>query len=412
MATVTLPNGDRVLKGSVFDPGSSNYIGGSTNSSNSQSMPSDRSPSSNGGYSGGGGSWYSSPAQDYASQLQAAQNAAAEAERIARQQALNAALQGNTQALNSQKSTVANSYNSAINQLNATKESQLPQYQAQRDQASADANAQLRRTQALNALTGKYHSGTNRTQQLAVDLAKQNAIAGYNQAENEFTTSMANQLSDVEAQRVAALNDIADKLSLVNQQYSQGTLSLNNEIESKKASAAAQAMADAMVWANQMQQQGVDNSYRQDLLNLQNKQFDAEQYWKEQQFGSDQEAAALQRALALAGLTGYYEGTPTFDREQFNADQAYRNASLNSKSSSSSNLSEIKYLNEQNSKQAMAQAMQGLEGLANGSLTNGKRYTRGEILNYIINNSRDLAANGIDIQELYNWAADKYTWEG
>jgi hypothetical protein len=52
-----------------------------------------------------------------------------------------------------------------------------------------------------------------------------------------------------------------------------------------------------------------------------------------------------------------------------------------------------------------------LESMANGT-ANGTRYTRNQILNYILNNAADLAANGVDVHELYNWAAEKYTWEG
>lgn len=225
-----------------------------------------------------------------------------EAQEIARQNALRTAYQNNSQALNSQKSTVGNNYDSLTRQLNATKETQLPQYQAQRDQASADAETQLRRTQALNALTGKYFSGANRSQMLGVDLAKENAFGNINQAQNQFNTDMTNKLSDADAQRVAALNDIAEKLALNEKQYNQGTLDLTNQIESEKAAGAAKDLLDSMDWANRIQQQGVDNGLRQGQLDLSKLIAEQDQAYRDKTFGADQDNAAFQRALALAKL--------------------------------------------------------------------------------------------------------------
>lgn len=260
--------------------------------------------------------------------INAANNKTLEAEKIAKEGALRNAFQNNSQALNSQKSTVGNSYDSMMRQLNATRDATLPQYQAQKDSAAVDSAAQMRRVQALNALSGKYFSGANRDQQFNVLLAQKQAEQGINQAKNQFETGVTNRLSDADAQRVAALNDIAEKLRLTEQQYNQGTLDLTNQIESEKAAGAAKAMANAMQWANTVQQQGVDNSLRQGQLDLSRDIFGADQAWRDKTFGADQESAAFNRALALAGLTGYYDGNPTMAREQFGADQAYRNAGL------------------------------------------------------------------------------------
>ncbi|MHB1407854.1 MAG: hypothetical protein ACYCV0_20000, partial [Desulfitobacteriaceae bacterium] len=188
-----------------------------------------------------------------------------------------------------------------------------------------------------NALSGKFFSGANRDQQFNVLLAQKQAEQGINNAQNQFNTGITNRLSDADAQRVAALNDIAEKLRLTEQQYNQGTLDLTNQIESEKAAGAARTLADSMKWAQDVQDRGVDNSLRRGQLDLsrdifnrgevwKEKTFGADQAWREKTFGADQDNAAFQRALALAGLTGVYDGQPTLDARQLAASQARSSA--------------------------------------------------------------------------------------
>jgi len=241
---------------------------------------------------------------DYASKLAAAQNQIAQAEAEAKRQALLGAYQSNKQTLNSQQSTVGNNYSSLINQLNTTKQAQLPQYQDQRDQTSAEAAAQLRRTQALNALTGKFHSGTNRSQMSDVGLARSKALGNINQAQNQFETGITNQMSEADAQRVAALNDIAEKLSLVKQQYNSGTLSLENQLASTEAANASKAMADAMVWAEKVERQRLDDSYRQEQFDYEKSLNEWEKAFKEREYEDNLAINRAQLAASLAKGSG------------------------------------------------------------------------------------------------------------
>ena len=174
--------------------------------------------------SGGGGttspsapqqSYRQSPSQSsYQNSLTKYQNMLAEQAAKAKQDALRQAWESNSQALNSQKSTVSNNYNSATNKLNAVRNARLPEFQQQRNAASADAAQTSRGVKELMAATGRYNSGFNRSEQLGVDLNRSNAISGITGAQNQFEADVGNQLSDVDAQRVAALNDIAEKLQL------------------------------------------------------------------------------------------------------------------------------------------------------------------------------------------------------
>lgn len=323
---------------------------------------------------------YKDQENDYFSKLNAITQKKLDAEAEARRNALTGAFQTNQQALGSQQSTVGNNYQSLVNQLNTTQANMLPQYQQQRNAASADAASQLKRTQALNALTGNYTSGSNRSQQLAVDLARGNAIQGITQGENQFTSDISNKLTDAEAQRVAALNDIAEKLRLNEQQYSSGTLSLEKQLASEMAASTLQDQLSAMKWAEDRAAQEAQAQYDQDLFEYKKQQDAAEWDYKNK-------ALAQDRELTMAGLNAKSSG------------------------SSTPSVTQQKYQDEQNSKQAFASAMQGLEGLANGSAT-GTRYTRSQILNFIINNAADFAANGVDVQQLFDWADNKYTWEG
>jgi hypothetical protein len=332
----------------------------------------------------------------YANEMMNYQNQLLEAQQAQKQAALRTAMENNTQSLNSQKSTVNNAYSKAVNSINATKEAQLPQYQQQRNAASADAAQAARKVRELMAATGRYNSGTNRSQQMAVELNRQNAIQGLNQGENQFTTQIANQLSDVENQKASSISDIASKLALLQRQYNDGTLDLNNQMASEKAAAASKAMLDAQAWADATQQRGIDNSARQAQFDYQ-KQLDS---WN-QAFQQKQYDNGLN--MDIAQLMGSYNGAPTLAAQQLalSAQKAYSGGG----SGTNQSLSDIKYQDEVGSKQSFAQAMQGLQTMAsNGS-------TRSEILKFINSNAGDLQANGVPVQDLYNWATKNFTWD-
>ena len=317
----------------------------------------------------------------YADYLTESRNKIAEAAAEKERAALLSAYQGNKQALNSQKSTVANNYDSLVNQLTATRETQLPKYQTQRDQSSAEAAAQLKRTQALNALSGNYSSGSNRSQQLAIGLNRATALGNVNQSQNEFETGVTNQMSDADAQRVAALNDIADKLTLAKQQYNAGTLSTDTQLSSTEAANAAQALADAQQYYDTLAQQELTNAYNQGQLTFNEKQLAQEKALKEKQLA--QEA------------------------EQYKTDLAYNYAALNKPSSSGgsggTSLSNQKYYDQQETKAATEDAFVVLNNLAN----NGS--TRTEILNYLNRHVADFG--GADYDALLARAQNAFRWD-
>jgi hypothetical protein len=231
---------------------------------------------------------------------------------------------------------------------------------------------------------------------MAVELNRQNAIQGLNQGENQFTTQIANQLSDVENQKASSISDIASKLALLQRQYNDGTLDLNNQMASEKAAAASKAMLDAQAWADATQQRGIDNSARQAQFDYQ-KQLDS---WN-QAFQQKQYDNGLN--MDIAQLMGSYNGAPTLAAQQLalSAQKAYSGGG----SGTNQSLSDIKYQDEVGSKQSFAQAMQGLQTMAsNGS-------TRSEILKFINSNAGDLQANGVPVQDLYNWATKNFTWD-
>ena len=254
----------------------------------------------------------------------------AQAAADAKKFALKQAWEGNEQALNSQNATVTNNYTSAANKLSALQAARLPEYQVQRDATSAEAAAQLRRTEALNALSGKYFSGANRSQMLNVDLARQNALQDIQGSENAFKTDVGNQLSDVDAQRVAALNDIAGKISLGEQQYNEGTLSLTNQLESEKATGALKAFLDAQTWADTQKQLGIENTDRQAQLDLSKTIADNTKAYQDGMLSLQQLNDANARAIAISGVTGTYNGQPTYTVKQDEAKNKYNYDVLNS----------------------------------------------------------------------------------
>ena len=255
---------------------------------------------------------YQQQLTDFASQTA---QATADAKRLALDQAWGS----NQQALNSQNATVSNNFNSAKNNLTALQASRLPEYQAQKNATSQEAAAQLRRTEALNALTGKFNSGYNRSQVNDVGIARQGSLDAIQGSENQFKTDVGNQLSDVDAQRVAALNDIAEKLTLGKQQYNQGTLSLTNQLESEKATGALKAMLDAQEWGDTQSQLGIDNSLRQAQFDQSANLAELQQQFQQKEFDAQQQAQLWEQQFKQQGYT---------------ADEAYRQAALAASGSS------------------------------------------------------------------------------
>jgi hypothetical protein len=321
--------------------------------------------------------------------ITAAQNKALEAEIEAQRQAQLTAYQRNQQALEAQRQDVGVNYDALVNRLQSLEQSRLPLYQAERDTASAEAAAQLRRTQALNALTGTYHSGSNRSQQLAIDLARQKAIQGATQAESDFRRDITTQLSEAEARRVAALNDIAAQLALNERQYAEGTLSLEKQFASKQAAAAAQSYLDAMEWANMLEQQEIENALRRDQFELEKELGKHSMSYKDRSLAQDDAHfwAALQQ-----------------EDKHFNTGLKARASSGGGGSSGGGSSGSL------NKNQSFAVAMEALESLANGT-ADGTRWGRSEILNEIINNASYFSSLGVNVKDLYNWASNKYTWD-
>ena len=291
----------------------------------------DKAYSSYGSSSGGGGGGSSSSKSSYQNSLTKYQNMIAEQAAKAKQDALRQAWESNSQALNSQKSTVTNNYNSATNKLNAVRDARLPEFQQQRNAASADAAQTSRGVKELMAATGRYNSGFNRSEQLGVDLNRSNAISGITGAQNQFETDVSNQSSDIDAQRVAALNDIAEKLQLGEKQYNDGTLSLTNQLESEKASGALKAFLDAQTRADTLSQQGIDNSFRQAQFDQNAELADLQQQWQQKQFDAEQKAVLWEQQFQQQGYTAdeaYRMAQLNLQRDQFEADEAYRKAAL------------------------------------------------------------------------------------
>jgi hypothetical protein len=127
---------------------------------------------------------------------------------------------------------------------------------------------------------------------------------------------------------------------------------------------------------------------------------------------AEYQTAKDQRELALkiADLMGYYDGQPTRATINDQNDYALSRYKAYSSGNSGLSLSEQKYYDQKAGDQNIAMAIQGLENMANGTM-DGNRYGRSDILNYIVNNAYDLTANGIDVNDLYNWASNKYTWD-
>jgi len=226
--------------------------------------------------------------------------AAADAKKFALKQAW----EGNSQALNAQNATVDNNFNSAKNNLTALQTTRAGEYQGQKDATSQEAAAQLRRTQALNALTGKFNSGYNRSQMSDVGLARQGSLDSITNNQNTFNSGVANQISAADASRVAALNDIAGKLSLGQQQFNDGTLNISNQLTSDIAIGSLKSSLDAQAWSDQQRQLGITNGLNQSQLDLSKTIADNTKAYQDGMLTLQQANDNIRNAVAVEGVTG------------------------------------------------------------------------------------------------------------
>jgi len=226
--------------------------------------------------------------------------AAADAKKFALKQAW----EGNSQALNAQNEVVGNNFNSAKNNLTALQATRAGEYQGQKDSTSQEAAAQMRRTQALNALTGNYNSGYNRSQMSDVGLARQASLDAIQGSQNAFNTGVGNQISAADATRVAALNDIAGKLQLGQKQLNDGTLNLDTQLASDVAIGSLNASLKAQEWSDTQRQLGAENSSRDAQLALSTRIADATQAYQQGQLTLEQKNSEVANAIAASGITG------------------------------------------------------------------------------------------------------------
>jgi len=346
----------------------------------------------------------SSSQSSYQNSLTKYQNMLAEQAAKAKQDALRQAWESNSQALNSQKSTVTNNYNSATNKLNAVKDARLPEFQQQRNAASADAAQTSRGVKELMAATGRYNSGFNRSEQLGVDLNRSNAISGITGAQNQFETDVGNQLSDVDAQRVAALNDIASKLQLGEKQYNDGTLSLTEQLESEKASGALKAFLDAQTRADTLSQQGIDNSFRQAQFDQNAELADLQQQWQQKQFDAEQKALLWEQQFQQQGYTAdeaYRMAQLNLQRDQFEADEAYRKAAL-AKSGSSGGSGGSRSSGGSSSNSTYDSIEKANAGTRNKAVQISNSFKSGATMQEILNDIAEMERDGTATAEKYN----------
>jgi hypothetical protein len=189
------------------------------------------------------------------------------------------------------------------------------------------------------AATGRSDSGYNRTSQTAIDLNRNNAISGYTKNENDFKTDIGNQLSDIDSQRVAALNDIAEKLTLGEKQYNDGTLSLTDQLESEKASGALKAFLEAQTRADTLSQQNYENSFRDKQFEQSSSLAELQQQFQERQFQAEQDAQLWEQQFRQQGYSAdeaYRAAQLKLQQETQAAENAYRNAALAASSVKSS----------------------------------------------------------------------------
>lgn len=288
------------------------------------------SPSSSGGGSSGNYN-QSSPQSSYADKLTEYNNSIAEQAAKAKQDALRQAWEGNSQALNSQNATVNNNYTSAANKLNAVQAARLPEFQQQRNASSAEAAQIALRNQELMAASGRGDSGYNRSNALSVDLNRSNAISALTDSENAFKTDVGNQLSDVDNQRVAALNDIAGKLQLGQKQYNDGTLSLTNQLESEKASGALKAFLESTTRADTLAQQSFNNSFQEKQFEQNASLAELQQQFQQKQFQAEQDAQLWQQQFQQQGFSAdeaYRMSQTKLQQDSLAAETAYKNAAL------------------------------------------------------------------------------------
>lgn len=300
------------------------------------------------------------------------------------------AIERQKQQAESTKTDYTNQMNMAIGTLNAERAKIPGQITNLNNQASSRGMINAQHIRNALAQMGLLQSGESASQQLLNDTTVQNNINANNLQGQQIDTSYGDKIASAQTDLASKVKAINDAIALAQSQGDEQSLMALQDAQAKIANAAAQGAVDYNNWAykygqdatqnrqwqqtfdaNQVQN-NIDNIYRQTQADLANRQ------WQDN-FGLQQ--AQLAASIAKASSSGSGNG-PT-----------------------STNLSEIKYQNELTSQKGLAQSMQGLQKMA----SNGA--TRSDILKFINSNAGDLQANGVNVQELYKWAASNFTWD-
>ncbi|SDG47316.1 hypothetical protein [Desulfosporosinus hippei] len=275
----------------------------------------------------------------------------------------------------------------ALSNLKAEKATIEPVYQQKKTQAGVNARQAARSFDEYMAQRGGggAKSGIAGQGALMNNLGYQNAYSALDQAEASALSDNARRVSDVENNYESNLTSANAGLEA---QYLQAYLDQKNRDKAFGLQEAGLTgmYNDAPTLANQQYNSGLDQ-WREQFDYGKSRDTVADTQWGKQ-FDAGQSQTEFEQWLAKQQLA-----------------LSQQSAARASSGSSSANLSAVKYQNELGAQQSLATSMQGLQSMA----SNGA--TRSDILKFINANAGDLQANGVPVQDLYNWAAKNFTWD-
>lgn len=216
-----------------------------------------------------------------------------------------------------------------------------------------------------------------------------------------YDTNQAQELNKSNRERDLKLGEIASQMGLGQKQAGEQ----EQQLAGRKGALEAQTYDEL---SKQARQEGNTNLAKlfEMASSIATKQFQEEQaaldqQWKQKQYDFGQQQ---------------YNSDQAWKQKQFDADQSYKNQQLaldRSKASSSSpSVSAQNRQDKLNSAQSTASAMQNIEARWAGPKDKGgQALSRSEILQQILSNAADFQANGVDVQELYKWAAGNYRYD-
>ena len=234
-------------------------------------------------------------------------NTLTEAQKASRQTALKDAYDKSQTGLNNQEGTINTNYKTGISTLRQRLNELVPQFQDNRNMASAQSAQQTQALAERLAANGNYFGGDSVRGNVGIQTALSNNLNAQNIAETNLKADYANQENTLTQEQINALNAIANNRQQLTQSYGSDLEKALAEIEASKTSELMN-----------LNDRGMGYNIQNNQINSANNQQNFANMLAAIAAKGQVDTTNLNNELNRAQTTGYYNpnanaGTPTID---------------------------------------------------------------------------------------------------